>query len=234
VLLTDPRAQSNRWIDLLPAASRRRLLAAADRVFLEYKRILVPFGAALEHVYFPTSSSISLLMPADRGRLEIAIVGREGFFGLAIALGIERSENEGVVQGGGEALRVPARDFRSLLRGDHSLRAHVDRYVYVRMQQAARNAVCNRFHTVEQRLARWLLVSADRAQSTVFEVTQAFLAEMLGVRRVGVTKAAGRLQARRLIKYSRGTVAIRSRDGLRQAACGCYVADLATYRSVFE
>lgn len=234
MLLSDPRAQSNRWIDLLPAASRRRVVAAADRVCLEPKQTIVPFGAVLDHVYFPTSSFISLLVPADRGRLEVAVVGREGFFGLPIALGIDRSENEAVVQGAGEALRIASADFRRLLREDPSVRAHVDRYAYVRMQQMARNAVCTRFHIVEQRLARWLLVSSDRAQSSVFDVTQAFLAEMLGVRRVGVTTAAQGLQARRLIKYSRGTVAIRNREGLRKVACSCYTADLATYRSVFK
>ena len=234
MLLSDPRALSNRWIDLLPAAPRRRVLSAAEGVSLEYRRTLVAIGGVIEHVYFPTSASIALLMPSDRGRFEVARVGREGFFGLPSALGIDRSENEAVVQGAGEALRMSVRHFRRMVREDLSIRAHVDRYAYVRMQQAARNAVCNRFHTVEQRLARWLLVSGDRVQSTVFDVTQAFLAEMLGVRRVGVTTAAQALQERRLIKYSRGTVAIRSRDGLRKAACGCYVADLATYRSVFE
>ena len=234
MLFPDARTKTNHWIDLLPAASRRRLLEAADVIPLEYKRTLVHAGDALQHVYFPTTAFISLLMPADRGRLEVAIVGREGFFGVPAALGVDRSDDEGVVQGGGESLRMATVDFRRLMRDDRAVRAHVDRYLYVRMQQASRNAICNRFHTVEQRLARWLLVSADRAQSGVFEVTQAFLAEMLGVRRVGVTMAAQALQERRLIKYSRGTVAIRNRDGLRKVACSCYAADVATYRRVFE
>lgn len=234
MLFPDRHTQANGWIDLLPAASRRRLLAAADNVPLTYKSTLAPAGERLEHVYFPTTCFISLLLPAERGRLEISVIGREGFYGLPIAWGLDRAELEAVVQGAGFAHRVRAADFRRLLREDAALRAHVDRYAYVRLQQAARSAACNRFHRVEQRLARWLLASADRAQSAVFSVTQAFLAEMLGVRRVGVTTAAQALQERNLIKYSRGSVTIRSREGLRKAACSCYAADLATYRSVFE
>lgn len=234
MLFPERHTQTNRWVDQLPAASRRRLLAAADVVPLTYKQTLVPVGERIEAVYLPTTAFISVLLPADRGRLEIAVIGREGFYGLPVAWGLESAEMESVVQGAGFAQRVGAADFRRLLRDDPALRAHVDRYAYVRMQQAARNAVCNRFHRIEQRMARWLLASADRAQSSVFDVTQAFLAEMLGVRRVGVTTAAQALQERRLIKYSRGSVTIRSRDGLRKAACSCYAADLETYRSVFE
>lgn len=234
MLFPDRHSQANRWVDLLPAASRRRLLDAAETVSLTYKQTLVRAGEPIASVYFPTTAFISVLLPADRGRLEIAVIGREGFYGLPVAWGLDRAEMEAVVQGAGFAQRVGGADFRRFLRDDRALRAHVDRYTYVRMQQAARNAACNRFHRVEQRMARWLLASADRAQSTVFDVTQAFLAEMLGVRRVGVTTAAQALQERRLIKYSRGSVTIRSRDGLRKAACSCYAADLETYRSVFE
>jgi CRP-like cAMP-binding protein len=234
LLLQDRQASTNRFIDGLPAASRRRLLAATESVPLQYKKTVASYGDPLSYVYFPTTAFISLLVPADKSRLEIAVVGREGFFGLPVALGVSHSDVEAIVQGAGFALRLGAPDFRELLRDDRSLRKHVDRYAYVMLTQLARNAVCNRFHLVEQRLARWLLMSADRAQSATFDVTQAFLAEMLGVRRVGVTTAAGALQDRRLIHYTRGMVTIRNREGLRKAACSCYAADLSTYRSHFE
>ena len=134
------------------------------------------------------------------------------------------------------ARRVPsiaAADFRALLREDRTLRARIDRYAYLMLGQVARSAACNRFHLVEQRMARWLLASADRAQSAMFDVTHAFLAEMLGVRRVGVTTAARTLQERGLITYSRGTVAIRDREGLRRTACTCYRDDIEAYRKHF-
>jgi CRP-like cAMP-binding protein len=234
LLLQDRSASTNRFIDGLPATTRRRLLETAEVVPMQYKRTIAAHGEALRYVFFPTTSFISLLVPADRGLLEIAVVGREGFFGLPIALGVGESDVEAIVQGEGFALRMGAPDFRELLRDHRALRTHVDRYAFVMMGQLARNSVCNRFHLVEQRLARWLLMSADRAQAATFDVTQAFLAEMLGVRRVGVTTAARALQERRLIQYTRGVVTIRNREGLRKAACSCYAADLATYRSQFQ
>lgn len=234
MLLPERRAATNKLIDALPAASRRRLLDAAEPVELEYKRTLVRKGEALTHVWFPTASFLSLLVPAQRGRLEVAVVGREAFFGVGVALGAARSELDAIVQGPGAALRLAAPDFRALLRDDRALRRQVDGYAYLMLGQVARSAACNRFHVVEQRMARWLLVSADRAQSSMFRVTHAFLAEMLGVRRVGVTTAAHALQGRGLITYARGTVAIRDRAGLQRAACGCYREDVEAYRRSFD
>ena len=233
MLLQDRRALSNKLVDSLPAASRKRLLAVAEPVTLEYKQLIATKGGALTHAWFPTTSFISLLMPADKGCIEVAIVGREGLFGLGVAFGVRESEVEAIVQGAGSALRVPAPDLRRLLREDRALRERVDRYAYVMLTVLARNASCNRFHRVEQRMARWLLTSADRAQSAMFDITHAFLAEMLGVRRVGVTTAANRLQEQGLITYSRGTVAIRDRDGLKRTACSCYREDLEAYKKHF-
>ena len=233
MLLQDRRASSNRLLDSLPASSRRRVLAVAEAVALEYKRELAAKGDALTHAFFPTTSFISMLAPADKGRIEVAVIGREGFFGLGVAFGVRESDVDALVQGGGTALRVPAAELRRLMKDDRALREHIHRYAYLMLGQLARNASCNRFHLVEQRMARWLLMSADRAQSAMFDVTHAFLAEMLGVRRVGVTTAASRLQHRGLITYSRGTVAIRDRDGLKRSACSCYRADLEAYRKHF-
>lgn len=233
MLLQDRRALSNKLVDSLPAASRKRLLAVAEPVTLEYKQLIATKGGALTHAWFPTTSFISMLMPADKGCIEVAIVGREGLFGLGVAFGVRESEVEAIVQGAGMALRIPAADLRRLLREDRALRERLDRYAYLMMTTLARNASCNRFHRVEQRMARWLLMSADRAQSAIFDITHAFLAEMLGVRRVGVTTAANKLQDEGLITYSRGTVAIRDRDGLKRTACSCYREDLEAYRKHF-
>ena len=234
MLLQETRASANRLIDSLSAPSRKRLLSAAETVQLEARQTLVARGADFDYVHFPVASVISMMLPADRGRLEVGIVGREGFLGLAVALGAGVAEFDGVVQGPGLALRVAAPRFRALLRDDSAMRLRVNRYAYVVLGQMARNVACHRFHLVEQRLARWLLASADRAQSAMFDVTHAVLAEMLGVRRVGVTNAAHALQARGLIAYSRGNVAIRDRDGLKRAACGCYRDDLDAYRRHLE
>lgn len=233
MLLQDRRASSNRLIDSLPVSSRRRILAAAEPVQLDYKRVLARNGGPLTHVYFPTTSFVSLLVPSGDARLEVAVVGREGFFGLSVALGAAGSDTEAIVQGAGTALRIAAPDFRILLREDRTFARRIDRYAYVMLAAIARTAACNRFHLVEQRMARWLLMSADRAQSAIFPVTHVFLAEMLGVRRAGVTTAAHTLQERGLISYSRGTLAIRDRDGLVRAACSCYREDLEAYKRHF-
>ena len=229
MLLQDRRASTNRLIDSLSVSSRRRILAAGEPVQLDYKRALATKGKPLAHVFFPTTSFISLLVPSGEARLEVAVVGREGFFGVSVALGAAGSDLDAIVQGAGAALRIAAPDFRILMREDRTLRQCIDRYTYVMLAAIARTAACNRFHLVEQRMARWLLMSADRAQSAIFPVTHAFLAEMLGVRRAGVTTAAHTLQGRGLISYSRGTLAIRDRDGLKRAACSCYREDLDAY-----
>ena len=233
MLLQDRRALSNKLVDSLPAASRKRLLAVAEPVTLEYKQVIATKGGALAAAWFPTTSFISMLVPSDKGRIEVAIVGREGLFGLGVAFGVRESDVEAIVQGAGTALRVSAADLRRLLKDDRALRERIDRYAYVMLNVLARNASCNRFHRVEQRMARWLLMSADRAQSAMFGITHAFLAEMLGVRRVGVTTAATKLQDQGFITYSRGTVAIRDRDGLKRTACSCYREDLETYKKHF-
>ena len=215
----------------LPAAERESVLAGCTRVELVLGTVVHEEGERIRHVYFPTDSFISVLATVDeKSTLEVGMIGDEGLCGYGLALGSDLAPLRTLTQGAGAAWQMPGSTFRRSLRDTPALRDLVNRYVYVHLRQLARTAVCARFHVVEKRLARWLLMTADRAHSDTFYVTQEFLAFMLGVRRVGVTAAAGALQARGLIRYRRGNVTIVDHDRLEAAACTCYRSDLETYR----
>ena len=162
------------------------------------------------------------------------MVGSEGMFGVSLMLGVDVSPLHALVQGAGQALRMNATRFRRQLASSLALRQGLNRYIYVLISQLAQTAACTRFHVVEARLARWLLMTRDRAGSDEFYLTQEFLSHMLGVRRVGVTKAASSLQKHKLISYSRGVISILDRNGLEAAACGCYLADKKTYDKIMK
>jgi Mn-dependent DtxR family transcriptional regulator len=158
------------------------------------------------------------------------MVGNEGMFGITLLLGVKTSPLLGLVQGGGPALRMSASRFRKVANESAPFRQTLNRYLYVLTAQIAQTAACNRFHLLDQRMARWLLMSQDRAHSDTFRLTHQFLAYMLGVRRAGVTEAAGRLQAKGLIRYARGVLTVLDREELEASACSCYGALNATYR----
>jgi CRP-like cAMP-binding protein len=184
----------------------------------------------LDCIYFPTTSFISLTVPqGDSAAFEVGLVGREGMLGLALALDGGLSSERAVVQGAGAALRLDIAGLRSELRRSAALRGQIDRYVHVRLSQLAQSAICAHFHLLESRLARRLLMTQDRAGANTFTVTQEVLASKLGVRRVGVTKAASALQKRRLIHYSRGDITVLDRRGLLAASCRCYKIDQDSY-----
>ena len=174
-------------------------------------------------MYFPNDCFVSMLTTVDAGRAaEVGLVGSEGMIGLPVALGAAVSPFRAIVQGGGTAMRMKVADFRREFSESNALRRELFLFTHLLMIQIAQTAACNRFHVVQERMARWLLMTRDRVNSNEFRITQEFLGLMLGVRRSGVTVAAGGLQERKLIGYRRGAVTILNQRGLEAAACGCY------------
>lgn len=220
----------NHLIESLPRIERARLLSICTPVELVLGDVLCDTGQTLRHVHFPVNSFISLVANADgHPGLEMGMIGREGMLGAHMALGVARTPLRGLVQGAGSAWRADAVTFKRLLPESAALQKALGRYVYVLMSQLASSAACLRYHLIAPRLARWLLMTQDRAHSDNFRVTHDFLSYMLGVRREGVTAAAGALQARGLIGYVRGNMTVLNRLGLEATACSCYAADTQTY-----
>ncbi len=220
----------NRLIALLPAADRARLLALCEPVPLVLSEVLCEAGTPTRHVWFPTEGFISLVAQVDaHPGLEVGMVGREGVVGTPLVLGVAISPLRALVQGAGSSLRIAVEPFMRELARSPQLRRQLERYLFVLMSQMVASAGCLRFHMIGPRLARWLLMSQDRAHAARFHVTHEFLAYMLGVRRVGITAAAGTLQRAGLITYHRGELTVLDRAGLELAACSCYVTDCRAY-----
>ena len=218
---------------LLAGLSKReleRLTGGHAPVDLAYSQTLNDAGERIHHAYFPVDGFISLIAPGEgQAQLEIGMVGTEGMVGVPLLLGVDVSPLRALVQGAGHAWRVDAASLARELERNATLRKTLDRYLFVYLTQLIQTATCTRFHLVEARLARWLLMTRDRAGSSQFHITHEFLAYMLGVRRVGVTGAALALQRRKLIEYRRGDLTILNRRGLEAASCPCYAIDKTTW-----
>lgn len=214
---------ANKLLAALPHTEYERLRSGLESVKLVAKSVLCQLGDRIAHAYFPNNCVVSLLAVVESGKaLEVGLVGNEGMVGIPLALGTDVSPVRAVVQETGMAMRIKSSRFDQEFNRNPSLRRALLRYTHTLMAQTAQTAVCSRFHQLEARLARLLLMTRDRIQSDVFHLTHEVLAQMLGVRRVGVTQAAGALQRRKLITYSRGKISILDGNGLEAAACLCY------------
>ncbi|HEX5804298.1 MAG TPA: Crp/Fnr family transcriptional regulator [Azospira sp.] len=218
----------NRLLAALPPPDFERLHPNLEKVWLPQGRILHESGDRLSHVYFPTSAIVSLVyVVEDGGSTEVALIGNDGMVGIALFMGGETMPNRAIVLGGGHAYRMqrPAlsHEFTRLDAWRKGAFNHLLlRYAQALVTQTAQTAVCNRHHSVAQQLCRWLLLSLDRAPSNELAMTQELIASMLGVRREGITEAAGKLQAAGLIRYNRGHITVLDRAGLEARVCECY------------
>jgi len=225
----------NRLLEVLPQHARDRLLGECEQVSLVFDTVVCERDKSYRHVYFPLGGFISLVATVGaHPPLEISLIGNEGMLGATLVLGINRARLRGIVQGAGTAWRIPAPRFRRAMRESPALRDVIKRYLFVVIAQLSQSTACSRFHEVEARLARWLLMTHDRAHADRFHLTHMFLADMLGVRRSAVTIAAGALQRRKLIQYVRGEIDVVDRKGLEAASCECYQNVIGDYQRMFD
>lgn len=231
--LASPRL-TNRLLQRVTRAERNSIINHCEAVELGSGDVVSEAGRPFRHVYFPLNALITAVSKvANHPPLEMAMIGNEGMLGSTLALGLNSAVLDAYVRGPGSALRLSAAHFREALPGWPGLQRTINRYLYVLMAQMAQSTVCNRFHELDARLARWLLMTHDRAQSDSFFQTHKSLAELLGMRRSGVTIAAGQLQDQRYIHYTRGHITILDRPGLEAQACECYRNDKSDYDRLF-
>lgn len=217
------KPEHNNLLAALPEPIRGRLFPHLELVEMPLGEVLYESGCQLHYVYFPTTSIVSLLYVMEDGAsAEIAVVGKEGILGVAIFMGGETTPSRAIVQSGGHGFRLKARLLKEEFNRAGPMMHLLLRYTQALITQMSQTAVCNRHHSVHQQLCRWLLLSLDRLPSSKLTMTQELIANMLGVRREGVTEAAGKLQNAGLILYSRGQITILDRKGLEAQACECY------------
>ncbi len=224
----------NRLLAALPQKEYRNLLSKSERIALVLSEHIYEADGFIRYVYFPESGIVSLLSTVgENSTLEVGIVGNEGMVGLPVFLGVEKSDNRAVVQGAGFALRMTAEDFTTECRRGE-LPQLLQRFTHSLMIQISQSAACNRFHQIEARLARWLLMTGDRMQADEFQITQEFLSNMLGVRREAVNKSAANFQRQQLLTYNRGNLSILDRTRLKAAACPCYQIIRNSYENFLD
>jgi len=220
----DKQPMQNRLLNVLTGAECRRLTPYLERVPMELGEVLYESGAALQHAYFPVDCIVSLIYVMGNGAsAEFAVVGNEGMVGVSLFMGGETTSSRAVVRAGGYAYRLKGQLLKEEFRRSGTMQHLLLRYTQALLMQMAQTAVCNRYHAVEQQLCRWLLLSLDRLADNHIAMTHGLIANILGVRREGITEAAGRLQAAGLISYSRGKITVLDRPGLEDKSCECYV-----------
>lgn len=221
--MADIAASNNRLLAAMPPKQYNDLYSRSTVVPLIYGKRLYDAGDVVKQIYFPESGIISLLSNVgNNSSIEVGIIGSEGMAGVSAFLGARTSSNVAVVQGAGTARAMTVRDFRQSCGECPKLTRQINLFIHSFMAQISQSAACNRFHPIEARLARWLLMTQDRMHEDEFQVTQEFLSNMLGVRREGVNIAAGSLQRRGLINHSRGVIRVHKRKQLEAASCSCY------------
>ncbi len=228
-----PGSSGNLFLDALPGTSASSLLPQLECLSLPKGSPIASAGKPLEYVVFPVASVISTVMTMrDGSGVEVSLVGRDGFYGLHVALGDERGADDAMVQLADSVFRIRSADFRKALRGDEQLTARVLRYAQFTLVGFAQFSACNRLHPINERGARWLLMAHDRVQGDELALTHEYLATMLGVRRPAVSVTAAALDEAGLIAYNRGRIVVRNRPGLEAAACECYAAVNAACRRI--
>ena len=220
---TVPGSGGNHLLNALPASDYERLAPHLELVRMALGDVLYESGGKMRHVYFPTTSIVSLLYVLEDGAsAEIAIVGNEGILGISLFMGGDTTPSRAVVQSAGEGYRLPAAMIKTEFERFGPTMNLLLRYTQALITQMAQTAVCNRHHSIDQQLCRWLLLSLDRLSSNRLSMTQELIANMLGVRREGVTGAAGNLQSAGLIEYRRGNITVLDRPALEARCCECY------------
>jgi len=218
---------TNGLLDSLPQIEGQLLLDNCEHIELRFNESLCQAGKPMQYVFFATGSIIALLTPIEdngNSNLGIGLIGNEGMLGITLSLGIDTTPYHALVQGSGSALRIPTPLFLSILEHSPVLQHLLRRFLYKSISQLVQTAGCSHYHRIEPRLARWLLMTQDRAHSETFHLTHTFLANILGVRRVGITYAANSIKKRMYISYRRGDITILDQGGLEALSCSCYGA----------
>ena len=235
VIGTDVNPKENQLLGALPPVVYKRWKKALEDVDLPLGQVLYEPGTVLSHVYFPTTAIISLLYVMEDGAsAEIAVVGNEGLVGISLFMGGESTPSRAVVQSAGLGLRMKAATLKTELERTGPVLRLLLRYTQALITQMAQTAVCNRHHSLDQQLCRWLLLSLDRLQGHELIMTQELIANMLGVRREGVTEGALKLQKAGLIRYTRGRITVLDREGLEGRSCECYAVVKKEYDRLFS
>ena len=222
-MVSTKNAKQNQLLAAMPEADWKRWLPDIEAIDMPLGHVLYEPGSTLSHVYFPTTAIISMLYVLENGAsAEIAVVGNEGLVGISLFMGGESTPSRAVVQSAGKGFRLPAQAMKDEFNRGGAVLHLLLRYTQALITQMSQTAVCNRHHSLDQQLCRWLLLSLDRLEGSELVMTQELISNMLGVRREGVTEAALHLQSAGLIKYSRGRISVLDRPGIEKRSCECY------------